>query len=126
MTIKQAIDLVLTKEVIQLVLTALIFAGLLLLVSFVFHRSFELAMKAIKLGLKGEFSTVTGQLNLVSMILVVYLLMFTSVHELVIKAMSVDHTIPQEKSLSPIVLILLFFFGSVLLVTILEFRNPKK
>lgn len=110
----------------RLVIVVLLESALLFVAALIVERTVEGAVKAVKVGLESEFSTGTGRLNLVGMILLVVVLVFTDLHEMASNALSVEEPPPQGSSLVSILLLVgLFFVFSVICVLISEKKGRK-
>lgn len=100
---------------------------LLYVAALIVERTIDGAIKAVKVGLKYEFSTGTGRINLAGMILLVFVLVFTELHEMVTSALSVDKPPPAGNSVVVITMLVGFFFvGSVICVLIAEKGGAKR
>ncbi len=102
-------------------------AALLILAALIVERTIEGALKAVKVGLKYEFSTGTGAVNLAGMILLVVVLVFTELHETAANALSVEKPAPAGSALVVILLLVgIFFTGSVICVLVSEKKTNKQ
>src|SRR6266478_2884352 len=94
---------------------------LVILAVFVVERSVDGALRALKLAIKFEFTTDTGRLNLVGMILFVVVIFVFNLHAVLTDALSVDSVARHDDHVTvPALLIGLFFFGSIFFVSLLE------
>jgi len=111
-------------SVARILLTAGLEIALTLGAVFLVERSLEGALKAVKFALKSEFSTDTGRVNLVGMILLVFFLVFSNLHEAATRALSVEKPAPAENYvLVPEILFFLGFLCSLICVLIMERKN---
>jgi hypothetical protein len=94
------------------------------LAAYIVRGSIAEALKGLKVALKSEFTTATGKLNFVSMILLVFVMVVFNLHEMVANALSVDgHAPVQNHVMGPALLVSLFFIGSLICVMIVELKK---
>lgn len=92
--------------------------------AYLLERSLGGALKAVKLALKSEFSSDTGRLNLVGMVLLVFVFLVSNLHEAASNALSPEKPAPADSHvLGPVILFGLVFVGSLICVLIVETRN---
>jgi len=91
------------------------------------ERSLVGALRAVKVALESEVSTDTGRVNLVAMILLVFLFVFTKLHEIAAKALSAEKSAAVQESMSTaVILIGLFFALCLVCLVILERTGDKR
>ena len=90
---------------------------------FLVERTFEGALKAIKLALKFEFTTDTGKMNFIGVVVLTFLTIFFSLHEMLANTLSAEKPAPSDlRVLAPLVLFGLVFIVSMICVLLME-RN---
>jgi hypothetical protein len=100
---------------------------LMIAATFLMTHSIGGAIKAVKVALKSEFTTDTGRLNLVGMILLVFVMVFFGLHATLGDALSVEHPAPSEyQVLAPMVLFGLGFVCSMICVLAVERKDDEK
>jgi hypothetical protein len=105
-------------------MAAALLIGLIFCAAFLVEHSLKGALNAVKIALKGEFSTDTGTLNLVGMVLMVFVFLFSNLHETVTNVLSVEKPAPaQNQVLAPVVLFGLGFVGSLICVLLVERKS---
>lgn len=113
------------QVIYRLLLVTALNLALLYVAALIVERTLDGALKAVKVGLKSEFSTGTGRVNLIGMILLVFIVVFTNLHEMATVALSVDKPPPAGSNVVIVVTLVGFFFvGSVICVLIAE-RSRK-
>lgn len=104
----------------------LILEAVLLLLSFVLvEKSFEGALKGVKVAIKSEISTDAGRLNLVALLMLVFLLIFNKLHDSVTTAGNNQHLSGAQEP-NPLLQFLMisgFALGSVFCVGLFEIRR---
>lgn len=92
-----------------------------ILAVFLVERSIEGALKAVKVALKSEFTTDTGRVNLIGMILLVFVYVFSDLHEMAANALAVEKPAPSQSHLiAAVALFGLGFIGSLICVLLME------
>ena len=105
---------------IEVVLITFLAVGATLLI----EHSLSGALKAVKFALKSEFTTDTGKLNLIGMILLVFIFIFSDLHDYAANALSNQKPAPAENHvLAPVLMIGLLFVGSLVCVLLVEKNN---
>jgi hypothetical protein len=118
------LQLLISPTTLQLLLAVSLEAGLLLLVSYLLNHSVEGMLKGIKVAFKGEFKTDAGRLNLIGMLLFAFLYVFSDLHEMIVRTLSVEKPAPVESHL--VVGVLLFGLGFVLSLVCVMVVESKK
>ena len=78
----------------RLLIVLVLEVALLYLAAYLVERTIDGALRAVKVGLKSEFSTSTGRINLIGMILLVFVLVFAVLHGMAENALSVEKPAP--------------------------------
>jgi glucan phosphoethanolaminetransferase (alkaline phosphatase superfamily) len=118
-------DTELFKACFIVFLFILIFAA----ASYILSHSVTLAIKMMKSAFKNEFKTDSGKLNLISLILLIFLIVFLNIHKAAAIALSPTHSLSDQTSdIVSIFLFCLLATGSLICLVILEYKteNPIK
>jgi hypothetical protein len=106
---------------LKILLVVALEAGLAYFAFFLVERTFAGALKAIKLALKFEFTTDTGKMNFIGVVILTFLTIFFSLHEMFANALSTEKPPPSDlRVLAPLVLFGLVFVISVICVLLME------
>jgi len=93
---------------------------------FLIERTLEGALKAVKVALKGEFTTDVGRLNLAGMVVFVVLAIVFHLHEAFAKLLIEDNPTAWDVGvLAPVTLFGLLFIGSLICVAVVETAKKK-
>ena len=85
------------------------------------EHTFKGALKALRLALKFEFTTDTGKMNFVGVVILTLLTIFTDLHEALGNALSTEKPAPSHAAvLAPLVLFGLVFVISMICTLLME------
>jgi hypothetical protein len=125
----QALQWVMNTELFKACITVFLSILLLAVVSYSLSHSITQAIKVMKSAFKYEFKTDSGKLNLIGLVLLLFLILFSDVHKAAAIALSPTHSFSNQTSeFVPVFLFCLLATGSLICVTILEYKteNPAK
>lgn len=110
-------------RIAQILIVVSLEIGFLFVAAYLLNHSMGQMLKGLKVALKGEFRTDAGKLNLVGMLLLAFLYVFSDLHEAAINSLSVEKPAPQSSHLiGALVLFGLGFVFSLICVMVVE-RN---
>ncbi|HKV92123.1 MAG TPA: hypothetical protein VJW20_06210 [Candidatus Angelobacter sp.] len=111
-------------DILRVVVLVLLSVGLAFFAIFIIQRSIGETFKALKLALKSEFTTNTGKLNLVAMVLFAVVMLVFNLHEMIASALSVDGQMRAgDHVIAPALLLILLFIGSLVCVVVVEVKK---
>ncbi len=91
------------------------------------ERTFAGALRALKLALKFEFTTDTGKMNFVGVVILTLLTIFTNLHEALGNALSTERPAPSQAAvLAPLVLFGLVFVISMICTLLMERKERDR
>jgi hypothetical protein len=95
--------------------------ALTILAAFVVERSITAALRGLKLALKSELTSDVGKLNLISMVLIVFVMVVFNLHQMVSDALRVESVSRTgDHVIGPATLVSFFFIGSLICVMLME------
>jgi len=119
----QGLQFVMNTDLFKVGVVVILSILLLGAASFILTHSMTAAMKVIRSAVKYEFKTDSGRLNLISAVLLLFLILFSNLDRAVAIALSPTHVLSNETSeIVPIFLFFVFLTGSLICVTVLEYK----
>lgn len=112
---------VLNSTAVRLLFSVALVLALALAAAFLVERSLAGALKGLRLALKAEFTTDAGRVNVVSIFLITFLMVFLKLHEIVADGLMNGHASGTgDRIIGPLIVIGLMYLGSIVCVMLLE------
>lgn len=114
------------RAVIATIAPILVVLLFVVVIDIVLQHSFSRTVNNLRTAIQMEFTTDTGRINFIAMLLLFLGFMFTSIHRLLAETLVTGQPVTPERELSNSSFHLTLFFAlSVLLVSKLESKPPK-
>jgi len=111
-------------NVLRILTLLVLTVGLTFFAIFIIQRSVSETFKALRIALKFEFTTNTGKLNLVAMVLFAVVMLVFNLHEMIAGALNIDGQIRTgDHVIGPALLLILLFIGSLVCVVVVEVKK---